>query len=115
VTIASYLTDLLERVRRRGPFSGREIVLFVIGLSAAYLFGFRWNHGMADFAVNYRAGRRILAGETLYQTADGHYMFKYFPSTALIDAPFTGLPIELAMVVWFLLSLVPTARSCAGR
>src|SRR5262249_19954581 len=60
---------------------------------------------MADFAVNYRAGQRILRGETLYQTADGHYMFKYFPSAALIYAPFTALPIELAMAVWFLLSL----------
>jgi alpha-1,2-mannosyltransferase len=81
------------------------VALFVIGLSAAYVFGIRWNHGMADFAVNYRAGERILRGETLYQTADGHYMFKYFPSAALIYAPFAALPIELAMAVWFLLSL----------
>jgi hypothetical protein len=100
-----YFSDLLERIRRRGPFKTSEIVLFVIGLSAAYVFGIRWNHGMADFAVNYRAGQRILRGETLYQTADGHYMFKYFPSAALIYAPFTALPIELAMAVWFLLSL----------
>jgi hypothetical protein len=100
-----YVTDLFERIRRRGPFTRREIVLFVVGFSAAYVFGIRWNHGMADFAVNYRAGQRILRGETLYQTADGHYMFKYFPSAALIYAPFTALPVELAMVVWFLLSL----------
>jgi hypothetical protein len=92
-------------MRRRGPFRKSEIALFVIGLSAAYLFGIRWNHGMADFAVNYRSGERILRGETLYQTADGHYMFKYFPAAALIYAPFTELPIELAMVCWFLLSL----------
>src|SRR5215470_5517588 len=82
------------------------MVLFVVGLSAAYVFGIRWNHGMADFAVNYRAGQRILRGETLYQTADGHYMFKYFPFAALIYAPFTVLPLELAMVIWFLLSLL---------
>jgi alpha-1,2-mannosyltransferase len=78
----------------------------VVGLSVAYVFGIRWNHGMADFAVNYRAGQRILRGETLYQTADGHYMFKYFPFAALIYAPFTVLPLELAMVIWFLLSLL---------
>jgi alpha-1,2-mannosyltransferase len=77
----------------------------VIALSAAYLFGIRWNHGMADFAVNYRAGQRILRGDTLYQVADGHYMFKYLPPAALIYAPFTALPVELAMIVWFLLSL----------
>src|SRR6185437_10133052 len=90
---------------RRGPFHKAEIALFLIALSVAYVFGIRWNHGMADFAVNYRAGQRILHGETLYRTADGHYMFKYFPSAALIYAPFTALPIELAMVCWFLLSL----------
>jgi len=100
-----YLTDLLARIRRRGPFSRGEIALFVIGLSIVYVAGIRWNHGMADFAVNYRAGQRLLRGETLYQAADGHYMFKYFPTAALIYAPFTLLPIELAMVVWFLLSL----------
>jgi alpha-1,2-mannosyltransferase len=100
-----YLTDLVERIRRRGPFSRREIAVFLVAFSAAYLFGIRWNHGMADFAVNYRAGQRIVAGETLYRTADGHYMFKYFPAAALIYAPFTALPIELAMVCWFLLSL----------
>ena len=100
-----YLSDLLARIRRRGPFKAHEIVAFAAALSAAYVFGIRWNHGMADFAVNYRAGQRILRGETLYQTADGHYMFKYFPSAALIYAPFTVLPIELAMVMWFLLSL----------
>src|SRR3954452_744927 len=32
-------------------------------------------------------------------------MLKYFPSAALIYAPFTALPIELAMVAWFLLSV----------
>jgi hypothetical protein len=100
-----YLTDLVERIRRRGPFSRREIAVFLVAFSAAYVFGIRWNHGMADFAVNYRAGQRIVAGETLYRTSDGHYMFKYFPSAALIYAPFTALPIELAMVAWFLLSL----------
>jgi hypothetical protein len=100
-----YLGDLITRIRARGPFSRREVVVFAIAFSAAYVFGIRWNHGMADFAVNYRAGQRIVAGETLYRTTDGHYMFKYFPSAALIYAPFTALPIELAMVAWFLLSV----------
>jgi Glycosyltransferase family 87 len=100
-----YVSDLVARIRRRGPFSRREIAIFVVAFAAAYVFGIRWNHGMADFAVNYRAGQRIVAGETLYRTSDGHYMFKYFPSAAMIYAPFAALPIELAMVVWFLLSL----------
>jgi len=89
--------------------SRKTIALLVVALAAAYVFGIRWNHGMADFAVNYRAGQRIVRGEMLYQAADGHYMFKYFPSSALLYALFTPLPIELAMVVWFLLSLVAFA------
>jgi hypothetical protein len=104
-----YLTDLLMRVRLRGPFSTREKVTFSIAFAAAYVFGIRWNGGMADFAVNYRAGERIVRGETLYQAADGHYMFKYFPFAALIYAPFAMLPLELAMVAWFLLSLAAFA------
>jgi hypothetical protein len=100
-----YVTDLVGRIRRRGPFTTGEKVVFVIAFAAAYVFGIRWNRGMADFAVNYRAGARILHGDTLYQAADGHYMFKYFPFAALIYAPFSVLPIELAMVLWFLLSL----------
>ncbi len=104
-----YAADLAARIRRGGPFSRREVALFLLVFAAAYLFGIRWNHGMADFAVNYRAGQRLLRGETLYQPADGHYMFKYFPSAALLYAPFTALPIELAMVAWFLLSVAAFA------
>jgi hypothetical protein len=107
-----YLSNLFARIRRRGPFKAHEIAVFVAALSAAYVFGIRWNHGMADFAVNYRAGQRILRDETLYQVADGHYMFKYFPSAALIYAPFTALPIELAMALWFLLSLGSLILAC---
>src|SRR5204863_9089260 len=36
-----YVADLFERIRRRGPFTTLEIVLFVVGLSAAYVFGIR--------------------------------------------------------------------------
>ena len=42
---------------------------------------------MRDFEVNFRAAERLRAGESLYQTSDGHYMFKYFPSSALLYVP----------------------------
>jgi alpha-1,2-mannosyltransferase len=76
----------------------------VVLLSTIYVLRIRT--GMADFAVNYRAGQRLAAGETLYQTTDGHYMFKYFPSSALLYLPLTPLPLEAAKAVWFGLSLV---------
>jgi hypothetical protein len=60
---------------------------------------------MTDFAVNYQAGLRLAAGETLYQTADGHYMFKYLPSAALLYWPLAALPLEIAKAIWFVMSV----------
>lgn len=77
--------------------------LAVLLLSGAYVTRIRG--GMADFAVNYRAGQRLAAGETLYQTGDGHYMFKYFPSSALIYLPLTALSLETAKGLWFGISI----------
>ena len=60
---------------------------------------------MSDFAVNYQAGLRLAAGETLYQTADGHYMFKYLPSAALLYWPLAAIPLEAAKAIWFAMSV----------
>lgn len=61
---------------------------------------------MVDFAVNYQAGQRIVAGETLYRTDDGHFMFKYFPFAAMLYVPLTYVPIEVAKPIWYGLSVV---------
>jgi alpha-1,2-mannosyltransferase len=61
---------------------------------------------MADFGVNYRAGERIVRGETLYQTGDGHFMFKYFPFSAMLYVPLSVLPVEAAKAIWYALSVV---------
>jgi hypothetical protein len=86
-------------------------VLVVAGililLSVAYTY--RVRTGMADFRVFYRAGQRMAAGETLYQPSDGHYMFKYFPSAAILYLPVAVLPFEAAKGVWFGLSLLALA------
>ena len=95
--------SLLRSARARPSI----VALVLIGLAIAYVLGIRT--GMTDFAVNYRAGERLAAGETLYQTSDGHYMFKYFPSSALVYLPLTALPLEAAKAVWFVTSLVALA------
>jgi hypothetical protein len=77
--------------------------LAVLLLSAAYAVRIR--SGMVDFSVNYQAGQRLGAGETLYRASDGHYMFKYFPSSALIYLPLTALPLEAAKALWFAISV----------
>jgi len=86
----------------------------VAGLAAFVIitaYAFRVRDGMTDFAVNYRAGQRLEAGETLYQIADGHWMFKYLPASALIYLPLGHLPIEAAKVTWFAISLLALAWS----
>jgi len=64
---------------------------------------------MVDFEVNYTAGKRLLRGETLYRTADGHFQFKYPPFAAALYLPLSLLPLSIAKGCWFLLSLGATA------
>ena len=65
----------------------------------------RIGEDMVDFAVNYQAGERILSGETLYRTDDGHFMFKYFPFAAILYVPLAALPMGAAKAVWYALSV----------
>ena len=64
----------------------------VLVISAAYITRIRT--GMSDFEVYHRTGQRFIAGESLYQTSDGHYMFKYLPSSGAVYVPFALLPME---------------------
>jgi len=65
------------------------------------LFLFKVKGEMVDFEVNHKAGKRLRTGETLYQTEDGHYMFKYFPSSALLYLPLSFLPLDAAKAIWY--------------
>jgi len=64
---------------------------------------------MADFEVNHKAGGRLLAGETLYRTADEHWQFKYSPFSALIYLPLSLLPLPAAKAVWFFIVVAAIA------
>ena len=79
-----------------GILIGAALVLVI---AAAYVTRIRT--GMSDFEVYYRTGQRFVAGESLYQTADGHYMFKYLPSSGAVYVPFALLPMEAAKAAWF--------------
>jgi hypothetical protein len=57
----------------------RRPLFLALALLFGLLFAFIIRKEMRDFEVNYRAGERLRAGESLYRTSDGHYMFKYFP------------------------------------
>ncbi len=58
---------------------------------------------MEDFEVNYKAGKRLLWGETLYRFEDEHFMFKYFPCSALLYVPLSYLPLSSAKAIWYYL------------
>jgi hypothetical protein len=93
--------------------SRRALVAGLVALVAITGYGVRIGGRMIDFTVNYRAGQRLEAGETLYQTADGHYMFKYLPAAALIYLPLSHLPVEVAKATWFTMSLLALVWSLA--
>lgn len=83
----------------------RPLFLALAAFPVVLLFVLVIGEEMRDFEVNYRAGERLRAGESLYQTADGHYMFKYFPSSALLYVPLSFLPLPAAKAIWYALTI----------
>ncbi len=84
----------------------RKKTLFFIFIAVILLiavFFLKVQEHMRDFEVNYTAGKRLRASETLYQIKDGHYMFKYLPSAALFYIPLSFLPLSLAKFLWYAL------------
>ena len=88
------------------PSFNRLVLITVIGLilAAVYFFGVRKD--MSDFGVCYKAGRRIIAGETLYRASDGHLQFKYSPASAIFFALLSLLPYGPAKLAWYILEFV---------
>lgn len=77
------------------------LAFLVIG---GFVYETKIRREMVDFDVYRTAAERVLAGEPLYQVADGHYQFKYLPVFALGMAPFALIDKEAAKVLWFALS-----------
>jgi hypothetical protein len=91
--------------------SWKRIALFgLIGILIISLFYgvyLGWvKKDMSDFGVCYRAGQRILRGETLYRTVDGHLQYKYAPVSAFFYSAFATLPNEAAKIIWYYLEIV---------
>ena len=66
------------------------------------LFPLKIKDGMVDFRVDYKAGQRLWRGETLYRVDDGHFRYKYAPAAAVLEAPFSRLPLEIAKFVFYM-------------
>lgn len=56
---------------------------------------------MVDFEVNWKAGKRLHAGETLYRQEDEHYQFKYLPIAAFLYIPLSFIALPAAKAIWF--------------
>lgn len=76
------------------------LILFAFILLLS-LFLLKVQEHMIDFEVNYKAGKRLGEGESLYQVEDGHFMFKYLPSSALLYLPLSFLPLNAAKAFWY--------------
>jgi len=98
------------KLTKMGDTSWEKIAQFglvgilVIGLFSVVYLG-RVKKDMSDFGVCYRAGQRILSGETLYRTVDGHLQYKYAPVSAFFYSAFAALPYEAAKIIWYYLEL----------
>lgn len=64
---------------------------------------------MPDFEVYWRAAGRAVAGEPLYRSEDGHWLFKYLPIFAVVIAPIALLPIQAAKAIWFAATIAALA------
>lgn len=60
----------------------------------------------SDFSVYYKAAKRLLDGNNLFQyVEDGHYVFKYSPVSAVFFIPFTIFPLSTSKIIyWFFLT-----------
>jgi hypothetical protein len=88
-------------------------VLFAVMAAGAIDQGLANTQTGVDFLVFQRAAQRFLAGEPLYQAADGHLSFKYLPPAALLFAPFAPLPGRLGWILWNVVTAAAVARSMA--
>jgi glycosyl transferase family 87 len=81
-----------------------------VGLSllialAIWAFIYKAGPRMPDFEVYWRAAGRAAQAEPLYRATDGHFQFKYLPAFAVLAIPVGFLPLHLAKLIWFAISI----------
>lgn len=88
-------------------------LLVLVSVCSLFMVAEIINHRfwMSDFEVYYKAADRILHGENLYRiVADGHYIFKYSPTSAVLFIPFLVFPFGMAKIIyWLFLTLLVAA------
>ena len=84
----------------------RQILLILlVVLSFLLPYQYHVKKDMTDFGVCYQGGERIVKGEVLYQTSDGHLQYKYSPVSAVFFSVLTLFPYDVAKLLWYFLEL----------
>jgi hypothetical protein len=84
----------------------RQILLILlVVLSLLLPYQYHVKKDMTDFGVCYQGGERIVKGEVLYQTSDGHLQYKYSPVSAVFFSVLTLFPYDVAKLLWYFLEL----------
>ncbi|MEW6455648.1 MAG: glycosyltransferase family 87 protein [Acidobacteriota bacterium] len=81
-------------------------VFFIIFISLTLIYFLKVKKEMVDFSVYYKAGERIINGESLYRIEDGHYQFKYPPFFAFLFSFISFFPLNIAKLIWFYLEII---------
>lgn len=110
------MKNIFSYYSKTGVFS-----LVCIGLiTVLYIFPEYRNHNliMVDYEVFYKAAQHIFAGSELYQIEeDGHFVFKYSPTSSIYFIPFIVFPFSISKIIYwlFLCALMVTGAFLAGK
>jgi hypothetical protein len=81
------------------------VIFVALAVVLVHQYRVRIQHQMVDFAVYRTAAVRVVHGEPLYRSSDGHYQLKYLPAFAIAMAPFGRIPVDASKIIWFGLSV----------
>ena len=96
------------RAHRLAQLAWLAVGVYLIALSIAAVL-----RTQGDFNIYYRAGARVLHGETIYRLDESNH-FLYAPIFAIFFAPFAALPIRAAQLAWYLISAVSIVALIIG-
>jgi hypothetical protein len=97
-----------QRAHRLVQLAWIAIGVYLVALGVAAVLRVQ-----GDFNVYYRAGTRVLQGESIYRLDESSH-FLYAPIFAIAFAPFAPLPLRAAQFAWYLVSAVSLVALILG-
>ena len=97
-----------ERAHRLLQLTWIAVGIYLLALGIAAVLRVQ-----GDFNVYYRAGTRVLHGESIYRLDESSH-FLYAPIFAIAFAPFAALPLRVAQFAWYLISAISLIALIVG-